>query len=316
MNNADTETLHIAVAFDENYITPIYVLLTSIFMNNKQNRLRIHAIATGVDEAERNKIALYTKQNNASIVFYDISNFDLSFFVLRPDSHFTLATYYRLFFPALIPENIDKLLYLDSDIVVIGDLKKFTDFDLGSCPVAAIEDITAKARPELGIYDKSQYFNAGVLLINVAEWKRQCVMEKSFQYLQDFPERLKWQDQDTLNAVLANNWYKLDKRFNVGYYDIPKFLARKHYNEFIKDKIIIHYTSGVHKPWQMLGQNKLRYLYHDYLKQSPHAHVKKYTDFKLTAPNLFSFARTRVIEALLQYPRLNFLVRKWTGAKD
>jgi lipopolysaccharide biosynthesis glycosyltransferase len=81
-------------------------------------------------------------------------------------------------------------------------------------PVAAVYDNYVKSQPLLGIFDEGEYFNSGMLLIDVEKWREQNISEKVMEYLLKYPERIKFVDQCGLNAVLNGNWMKLPARFN------------------------------------------------------------------------------------------------------
>jgi lipopolysaccharide biosynthesis glycosyltransferase len=288
--------IHIALAFDKNYLTPMYVLLTSIFLNNKCN-FTFHVIATGLNKVEVNEITEFVTQNNSVIKFYKVDEIIVSNFVIPGNSYFSASTYYRIFFPVLITEKISKLLYLDTDIVVIGDLSKLYNIPV-SFPVAAVTDPKEEERPELGIYEKGKYFNSGVLLINIEEWKKQKISKKAIAFINEFPEKIKWVDQDALNAVLINNWQQLPERYNLTFYGINKHLRKREFKTFLSDKIIIHYTTQ-NKPWIEHSRNRLRYLYYYYLSKSPHANLITYS--KIDFLFWLKRAKLRVKEFLIDY---------------
>lgn len=296
--------IHLATAFDQNYLTPFYVLITSIFENNKKSNFHIHTIATGITEIEKEEIRQFVIQNNSEISFYEISETDLKGLVLPQNRHYTIAIYYRLFFPSLISNHVEKLLYIDTDIVVVGNMAELYDTDLSAFPAAAVPELNTpvKTHPQLGIEEEGNYFNSGVLLINIPEWKRQKISEKAIQFVHDNPELLVFPDQDALNAILYKNYKKLANRFNIIPFDIPADLPKRHYNSFLKDKVIIHYTLSVHKPWKFTSVNKFRYLYHEYKELSPRANETKYTDFNLNRKSVTKYLKIRVTENLLNYP--------------
>ena len=269
-------TIHLASAFDQNYIMPFYVLLASLFHHNEDSRLIIHSIATGVSDSEKAGIEAFVSRNNASIFFYTVDEAYVRANVVLPENnHFTIATYYRLFLPAILPASVGKLLYIDTDAIVIGDLKKLYDTALGNAPFAAVPDSYPHTRTDLGLDKKEQYFNAGVLLIDVANWKQQHVTEQAIQFMNDYPDKIKYVDQDALNATQRGKWYTLAKKYNITWFDVPLETRKK---DILKEAVIVHYTTS-NKPWNTLGGNKLRYLYHGYLKKLPHARHKRYIDF-------------------------------------
>jgi lipopolysaccharide biosynthesis glycosyltransferase len=301
--------MHIAISFDQNFITPTYVFLTSVFDNNKSEKISFHAIATGVSDKDKQEITSYIQQHGADIIYYTIDDKNLSSFIVPEHSYYTVATYYRLFFPSLVPDHVQQLLYIDTDTVVVGDLSSLYQMDISPYPVAAALDTIVTTRPDLGIDQQGHYFNAGVLLINIPTWRKQKISERSIQFLMEFPEKIKWVDQDALNAVLYRNVYKLEGGYNITFYDIPQELPRSKYKEFIADKYIIHYTTGLHKPWSMLGENKFRYIYHDYLKKSPRKDEKKYKGYKPDLKTVSFFLRVRLLEYLYDYPAIIKLLK-------
>jgi len=288
-------TIHIALTFDEKYITPFFVVLTSIFSNNPNSQFQVHAIATGVSLAEKDRIRTFVQQHQSDISFYEISPEQLQGLVVPENSYLSVATYYRLFMPFLVPEQTEKLLYLDTDIVVIGSLKELYDTNLYNLPFGAVAEVSATLnRPDLGILEENIYFNAGVMLINIAEWKKQNITERTIQYIQENPEKLIYLDQDALNVVAANQYYKLSGKYNVLPFDIPEYLPVKRYKTFLQDKVIMHYTLKEYKPWSILSTHHFNYLYKKYFRQSPQAQEKLYTDVEITPKFMFRLAKAQL----------------------
>lgn len=300
--------IHLGIAIDQNYVTLFYVLLTSVFDNNKRHKIVVHIIATGVSENEKTKMSHFMKENNGEIFFYDFDNSQASDLYLK--KHLTVACYYRLYLPALVPEKIEKLLYLDTDMVVIGDLLELYNTDLTGWPAAIVNYADADPKPELNVHNPGDYFNSGLMLMNLSEWEKQNISERAIEFVQQNPTVCKLSDQDGLNAVLVGNYYKLPLKYNVTLSDIPQNLGKSKHKEYLKDKVVIHYTRGGHKPWKILGKNKFRYIYHDYLKKSPRRNEKKYSDFSFKPKTLFFFLKIRTEERIVDYPLAYKLYKK------
>jgi lipopolysaccharide biosynthesis glycosyltransferase len=300
----EKKNIHLALSFDENYVTPFYVLLTSVFANNPNNNIVFHAIATGLMDEQKQEIKDFIEKNSSTINFYELDVNNLEGLVIPKGTWFSIAAYYRLFFASLVGDDVEKLLYIDTDTVVIGDLSELYFLDIGDKPVGAVREKLGHPRPEIGNTDRENYFNSGVMLINIPEWRKQTVTERALQFVHDYPEAIKCVDQDALNAVLINNWFRIHGRFNVLYQDIPMNLGRSSYSKYLREKVIIHYTLGEHKPWRALGDNRFRYLYHGYLRQSPRSYEKKYQDFRMSAPFLYKYSRVRVVEFARNYPKM------------
>jgi lipopolysaccharide biosynthesis glycosyltransferase len=304
------QAIHTGFAFDQNYITPFYVLLTSLFHNNKSSYLVIHSIATGISEQEKKNIQKYVQQHNADIFFYNIDEDYVRRNVVIPENHhFTIATYYRLFLPALLPPSVKKLLFIDTDVVVTGDLRELYHTDIGNAPFGAVPDSYPHIRTDLDLQERSQYFNAGVLLIDVENWKRSQVADKAMQFIAKYPEKIKYVDQDALNATQKGAWFTLSGKYNVAWFDVTQHVSRK---KLVKNAVIIHYTTS-NKPWNALGGNKLRYVYHKYLQKSPCASSKKYVDFEWNATFLKRFLFMRFMEWYYEHPQIVAIYRKIMG---
>jgi len=134
-----------------------------------------------------------------------------------PLLHGSLAPYFRLM--AIDQMSVDRLLYLDIDTVCDVDLSPLQNLDMGSCPAAwvseapmsgAVDRFTAE---HLGNSPDEPYFNSGVILVNVPEWKRQSISRKSLEYIAE--NKPPFHDQSALNVVLRKNAISLDARYNT-----------------------------------------------------------------------------------------------------
>jgi lipopolysaccharide biosynthesis glycosyltransferase len=160
---------------------------------------------------------------------------------------------------------------------VVGKLSELLEQPLDGYPVGAVYDNYVKVQPLIGINEENQYFNSGVLLIDIFLWNELKISEKCFEYLGKHPERIKYVDQCALNAVLKGNWKHLDIRFNCMYSYIPLESSEKVKREFLNDKVILHFT--LQRPWTYLCKNPYRSLYRKYLKKAPGGHTAKAIDF-------------------------------------
>lgn len=256
--------IHLAIAFDQNYLQQFYSLLTSVLENTKKTKLHFHLISPDVSEIEKEQIRNYIKSRNAESIFYTLNEGTLGDLVLA--GKWTHAVYYRLFFPMLVSSEVSRLLYLDSDTVVVNDLSELYEIDLENYPLGAVYDNYVKEQPLIEI-SKGNYFNSGVLLINIKKWKEQDISRKVLLYLRAYPKRIIYVDQCGLNAVLKENWKQIDYKYNVLYTYIPTEASKAGLKHFISDKVVIHFT--LQRPWDFLCKNRLRFLYWHYLQISP-----------------------------------------------
>lgn len=269
-------SIHLGIAYDQNYLPQFYALAASIFASNSGNDITIHAIVTGVTADSRARIKEYVQENKAHILFYDVDEEQLGKYVLT--NKWTSAVYYRLMFPLMVPKEVTKLLYIDSDTLVLNDLHTLFDQSTGSYPVAAVYDNYVRKQDLLGIHEEGEYFNSGVLLINIPKWNEQRISEQCFEYLAKYPERILFVDQCALNAVLKNNWKKMDFRMNCLYSYLPDGMNRRELRSFIADVVVLHFT--LQRPWTYLCKNPYRSLYGRYLRESGFTRNVRTVDFE------------------------------------
>lgn len=274
----ESSIIHIAIAFDRNFLIPYYVLLTSIFNNDSDSKFVFHTIAEGINDSEKGKIKSFITEHNGEVVFYNMDSTTVKSFVSPDPKHISAATYYRIYFPDLVPDFIEKLIYLDTDVLVLKSLKSLYSYNLNNFPVAAVPDIHISSYPPLDI-EEGDYFNAGIMLIDVKLWREQKIAEKAIQLIYAYPEKMTLGDQDGLNGVLKKNWFKLDTKYNLTFYNIPETIKKKEMDSFIKDTVIIHFTTQ-NKPWLMTCRNRFSYLYFKYLNLSPVANKRRFLDMK------------------------------------
>ena len=253
-----SERINILCATDDNYVPYCGIMLTSVFENNKDAHVDVYIMVdTQLNEANKKKFASLEASYDATIHYIDIDPARFAAFPLHEEQHFTVAAYYRLAAAEFLPSSLDRILYLDCDIVVNSDLRELWEMDLTGLSAAVIDDMCSglQSNYERLQYDKQlRYFNSGVLLINLAYWREHKIMELFEEYAKQYRERILWPDQDVLNAVLLNNKIHVGIEWNYqmgflkqSYYDtLPERLQKEVVSTEPK---IIHYNQS--KPWMV-----------------------------------------------------------------
>jgi lipopolysaccharide biosynthesis glycosyltransferase len=297
--------LNIAIAFDLNYLQPFYVLLESVLHHHQNISINFHLIIKDdVNENDVEKIKHYIELKQCTFNKYIVDENLISKFIVL--DKWQSSVYYKMFFPLLVSSEVDKLLYIDTDTVVNNPLTELFDVDLGNYPLAAVYDNYVKVQTLIGINKEGNYFNSGVMLINTKVWIQQKISENAIAYLQKHPENIKYVDQCALNAVLINNWHKLPTKYNLIYSYVPKGVSISELKKFSTDKVIIHYT--IQRPWQFLCNNRLKYIYIKFLKQSKFTKNNYIVDYKFS--KIPDWIRLRISEIYLDYKIINLVWRK------
>lgn len=234
-------------AIDDGYIPFIAVALQSLIENaSKDYNYLIKILHTNVQKEHMEQIKIFESEN-VSIEFVD-----LSYYIekvqdkLYTRDYYTNTTYFRLFLPELYPQ-FDKVLYLDSDVILVGDISKLYNTDLGTNLVAAAPDDIIQynkvfqdyAELVVGVAKYQNYFNAGVLLMNLDQLRKFKFQEK-FLYLLEKVKFSVAQDQDYLNRLCKGRTTLVSHDWNV----MP-YVNDETKPEDIK---LIHYNFA-YKPW-------------------------------------------------------------------
>lgn len=274
--------MHIAVSTDTTYLRHTAVMLTSLLENNKGIQAEIHLIGVDLDSIElerfRNTIALY----HQTLHYYPMSASSLEGLPKGTHSYITSATWCRLFLQDILPAYVDKVLYLDGDIIVTGDIKHMYDTPLGDNLIAAVSDEVngyAEYYQNLGLPQDHTYVNAGVLLINLDAWRRKDIKKSALEYLSSAKTAvLPNADQDIINILCAGSILLLPLRYNLQDalmrrkvpYIRPEVEAQ--IDREVADGRIFHF-SCVKKPWQFRCIHPLRREYYRYLEKTEWKYV-------------------------------------------
>ena len=268
--------IHIACNIDSNYVRHCAVTLVSLFENNRREEFSVHVIARGLSGGEKDILTQLAAKYGSRVLFYEPDLRLLEGFTIRKFSkRISMATYYRCILSALLPREVDKVLYLDCDIVVTGDVRPLWDTPLDGVGVAAVEDMGCReaARYEVLKYPmEDSYFNAGVLLVNLDWWREHDVPRACADYYHRYPERILFNDQDLLNSVLHGHKRLVDLKWNVqdAFYRLSlqqDEAWRERLTEVLSHPVILHFTNR--KPWEYDSQHPLREVYFKYQDLTP-----------------------------------------------
>ncbi len=285
---------------DDTFAMPLAVTLASAIANlNNDRRLSIFVLDGGLSPASVRKIASLGKPGRVAIR------------VLRPDvsclkdlpvsGHVNFCTYLRVLLPRVLPESVQRVIYLDSDLIVLADLGRLWDEAGNEWHCRAAQEMSAPVmnarlglpkykscaqylstiRPvpnydALGLPPSQKYFNGGVMLIDLAKWRRDDITSQLLCCLHDHRRHVRWWDQYALNVVLADKWGELDCRWNQTsqIYTFPSWdrspLDEEAFEQLRSDPFIVHFNAR-RKPWHLGCQHPWREAFFKYVGMTPWA---------------------------------------------
>lgn len=251
--SANKESISIAMATDSNYVYPTIVSMTSILENkNLDTKIDFYLMLSGdFEQGLKDKILhLQERYSNCTITLIDMKDKMSSLYMSR---HLATATYYRLMLPSLLPD-LDKILYLDSDIIVKQDLGSLFDYNIDNFYLAGVVDANVSGGVSVisgrasccknDIYIKKygentylkSYVNAGITLFNLKNMRNDGIESKLLNCVSS--NNLEFHDQDALNIVCYGKILNIPNIYNIA-----------NYRDFSNNQVIIHYLD-INKPWK------------------------------------------------------------------
>lgn len=263
------------------YIAHTAAMVHSAIAHNRDREVRfVWLHGPEMPQKPREQVAAMVEREGAAIEFRCIPDERLEGL---PTHDFTRkATWYRIFLPELLPET-ERVLQLDSDLIVADSLAPLWELDLGEHYLAAVTNVLepeyADHPAEIGIADPGAYFNAGVLLLNLAAMRRDGCSAALLDYGRE--HRPMWRDQDTLNAVLGGRRVELHPRWNS--MNIFRFrnwsdavFGSEAVDEAIRNPGIRHFEGpDDNKPWHLMCDRQDRQLYFEHRRATPWPRVRR-----------------------------------------
>lgn len=257
----------IVLCTDDNYVMPTAVLMTSIGHANKSLDIHYHIVTAGLSKESQDALIRNKGSERSSISYYTIDESFLKNCPVRPGEHVSIATYFRLMLPAILPQSITKVLYIDGDIICIDSIEELWNMPLDGIAAAAAPDMRCndiRNLNRLSLGSNDEYLNAGVMLINLDWWRQNDVQNTAIHFISENQNICLFHDQDALNVVLHGNMQQFPIRYNLQEHFLEpfenQFISKNHFDDLqtaLKDPSLIHYT-GFRKPWHRECVNPLK----------------------------------------------------------
>ncbi|HUP91359.1 MAG TPA: glycosyltransferase family 8 protein [Solimonas sp.] len=267
-------TIELACIADGGYLRHTGAMLHSALAHSPGERFSVCVLhGNPIPEQERAKLQQVTQAFGARLRFELVDDQRAAQF---PCGYFPRAVWLRILLPELLPQA-ERVLYLDSDLIVTGDLAPLWATDLGDHLLAAVTNPFYPFMPDhprlhLGIKDPRDYFNSGVLLMNLARMRAEGTSSRLCEFARTRPGN-PYPDQDALNEVCRGRWLHLHPRWNVqstlfelAPAQLP--LPPQQVAEALAQPALVHYI-GPFKPWHYLCRHPLQALYFEHARATP-----------------------------------------------
>lgn len=288
--------MNIFYSSDDNFAQILGVSITSLFENNKKTQeIVVYIIDNNISSENKALLSKIGESYNRRIEFLSLDNIDTSKLENISFGRWSVGCMYRLFAATLFPENIDKVLYIDCDTIVCSELCEMYNTDISDYYFAGVLDcISGMNKANVGLKADDNYFNSGVMLINLKKWREDNIEQKFMDYIVEKKAKIQYLDQGIINAVISKQALVLHPKYNTmsvffdfsSLKELLKFRKTKHYyseEDFLQAKnepVIIHYTGSFAsiRPWYKNATHSKTEEWRKYKKLSPWADSPLWTD--------------------------------------
>lgn len=271
-------TAHLACAARADYLPHAAAMLHSVLVNGGLGDPHIHFLhGPELPRSDAEALEQMVVGLGGTVSFLAVAEDRIE--GLRTRGDFLPASHwYRIFLPELLPD-VDRVLYLDGDLIAVDSLEPLWRSELGDQYLAAVTNVFLEhdaGRPAaLGLRDARDYFNSGVLLMNLELMRRDAMTDALRSYGLANAEKLAWPEQDALNVVLGERRLHLHPRWNLMnsillFPSAADVFGTKVVTEARRNPAIRHFEGpGANKPWHHLCEREGRELYVEHRRQTP-----------------------------------------------
>lgn len=320
--------LNILIQSSDFYCTFAGVTLESLFYNNRDiPEIQVFLISDGIKEPNLNRMRELSEKYNRKINIIDGKEIGekLASLGVKKYRGESFTNYYKMFADSFIPESVDRLLYLDSDLIIAGSLRPLIDFDLAGNVIAmAIEPISVTHKSNIGVSGR-YYFNTGVILFDMVRWKNEKWSEKFLHHISDVHATYPLHEQDILSVMMDGIITVLDLKYNFStdfirikkygllkkIFDYDGYYSEEEFTDAYASIVVYHcmqYLSA--RPWVRGNKCPVSDIWDKYLEQSPWKGFQKIKDyrgfalkcqaflFEVLPKNMFAFINRNVAKYL------------------
>lgn len=276
--------MNVVYAANDNYARHLGTSLYSLLDRNRDaEEITAYILSVNLSEENKHHLSSITEQFGRKMVLIEIGEVKDRFAYEIDTGGFDISTMSRLFIGELLPETVERVLYLDCDTVVLQSLQKLWDRSLAGQILGAVLEPTIyrEVKEAIDLGEEDPYFNAGVLLIDLKRWREEGVQQKLLSFYQDKGGQLFACDQDAINGALKGHIKSLPPRYNFftnyRYFSYKELISLSATYEAVPEEAflqarqhpaIVHYM-GDERPWIAGNLNHYRKAYENYLAKTP-----------------------------------------------
>lgn len=236
----ESRTIEVMLVSDANYSAFLATTIVSILSNaSAEDRLRFHIVDGGLLPTDLEAVEKLKGVRGFEAVYYKPDLREYAKYLCGDISTFPVVVNHRLFAPSFLPESLDKIIYMDVDVAVVGSLRELWETPIEDVFIAAAPDQNMRLshRKAIGLDESFPYFNSGVLLMNLKKWRTENVTAELMKIAVEIKENIDFPDQDVLNVYAARHGFqRLQPWWNV------------HPRDYVEGETkLLHYMGSRHR---------------------------------------------------------------------
>ncbi len=280
--------MNILYQCNDKYAPYCGISVTSLFENNKDaDSICVYILDDNISDINKNKFSILAEKYDREIKYIETQPLISKMKELGiPTYRGSYTTNMKMFVNEFIADDVDRLIYIDSDTIVSGSLSDLLAVDFNGKPIAMVLDsLVEKYKCLVGLKEEDRYFNSGVLLFNVKQWKEQKCTEKIIEHTKKVRAQYSAPDQDLINLNIRDDILLLSPKFNMQpalymfdlktYFKVfnnPSYYSMSEIEETKKDVRIYHFFRVMGEfPWHKDNLHPFNDLFDKYMKISPWA---------------------------------------------
>lgn len=288
--------MNIVYTTNDGFVPQVAACMASVYENNKDiSELNIFVVSINICDEYKNKLETLASNYNRKCYFVDLDDIRSMFDFNVDTLGWHISVLARFFFDKLLPDWVEKVIYLDGDTICLRSLKEMWDIDMSNNVIAGSLAPTKRERVinELGLTKDDPYINAGVLLINLKKWRDEKTGDRIIEYYKEHNGHLSANDQDAINGSLRQEIKVIKPKFNyyTSYIYYPykylkkfqapyEFIPLDWYNESREEPVIIHYL-GEERPWRKGCRHPFQKEFDYYMSLTPFNDKEKDSGWEL-----------------------------------
>lgn len=274
--------MHVVFSSDDNYTPLLGVAIYSLLENNKTvaqasiaDKIVIYIMDMDITAKNKKAINAIVAEYNSEIHYLDMKEIhDYLENNIKLEVR-SLATWYRLFLPTLLPKSVKKVIYMDCDVLITGSLADLWNTNMEGYDIAGVLDLVSlENKLNVGLTENDPYVNAGMLVINLEKWRADDMEGQMINFIKKHNGKVVYHDQGTINGVCLQKklvhpkfnamtpFFVMTKKQLLHYHKLNTYLSEEELLEAKKYPAFCHFTPYlVDRPWVKGNFHPLRKLY-------------------------------------------------------